>query len=77
MQFLTADEAAAICRVPKSTLYEARKKKELGAVILGRHFRVTREELMRWAGVDPTLTPTNETAGNGSEQAERTKRRKR
>lgn len=81
MQILTAEEAAAILRVPKSTLYEARKAKDknkkLHAAIIGRHFRVSRDELFRWAGLDPKLTPTSGTSGNGSEQTGRTARRKR
>jgi excisionase family DNA binding protein len=46
---LDIEEAARIVGLSKWALYDARKKGQLKAGRLGCKFRVTREELERWA----------------------------
>jgi excisionase family DNA binding protein len=47
---MTADEVAALLRVPRSSIYEyaRRRRAPLPSVGIGRHRRFVREDLERW-----------------------------
>ncbi|PTL79769.1 helix-turn-helix domain-containing protein [Vitiosangium sp. GDMCC 1.1324] len=48
-EFLTVDEAAALLRVNRKTLYESIRRGEVpGAVHLGRSVRLRRSVLLSW-----------------------------
>lgn len=45
---LTVTEVAALLRVPKSTIYKLAQDRELPAQKVGRHWRFSREAIVRW-----------------------------
>lgn len=49
---LTADEAAQLLRVPRSTLYELVRARGLPHIRVGRSLRFTRPDLAIWLGAN-------------------------
>lgn len=46
--FLTADEVAAILRLPRSTVYKLTQDRVIPAFKVGKHWRYRRETINEW-----------------------------